>query len=174
MFDTMTLTKIVGAFCGTLLVFLLGNWAGETLYHVSEEAHEGEEIHQAYAIPLPEGDEVEVVEDVVPFAEVYAAADASAGERIWNQCRGCHVYDNDANINGPHLVGVVGRPQGAVDGYSYSSAFAELAGEWSPEELNGFLENPVGWVPGTRMNYSGLDDVEDRANLIAFLEANAG
>ena len=28
MFDTMTLTKVLGAFCGSLLVFLLGKWAG--------------------------------------------------------------------------------------------------------------------------------------------------
>ena len=174
MFDTMTLTKIVGGFCGALLIFLLGNWAGEIAYHVSEEAHDGEELHQAFAIPLPEGDVEVAEEEVVPFAEIYAAADAGAGERVWNQCRGCHVYDSDANINGPHLVGVVGRPQGAVDGYAYSSAFAELAGDWTPEELNGFLENPAGWVPGTRMTYSGLSDAEDRANLIAFLEANAG
>lgn len=34
MLDTMTLTKIVGAFCGSLLVFLLGNWAAESIYHV--------------------------------------------------------------------------------------------------------------------------------------------
>ncbi|HMB13753.1 MAG TPA: cytochrome c family protein, partial [Roseovarius sp.] len=27
MFDTMTLTKTAGAFCGALLIFMLGNWA---------------------------------------------------------------------------------------------------------------------------------------------------
>ena len=173
MLDTMTLTKLVGGFCGTLLIFLLGNWAGELIYHVGEESHDGE-LHQAYAIPLPEGGAEEEVEEAVPFEEVYAVADASAGERLWNQCRSCHVYDGDANINGPHLLGIVGRPQGAVDEYAYSSAFAELAGDWTPEELSGFLENPSGWVPGTKMTYSGMRDVEDRANLIAFLEANAG
>ena len=29
MLDTMTLTKIIGGFCGSLLVFLLGNWMAE-------------------------------------------------------------------------------------------------------------------------------------------------
>ena len=49
MFDTMTLTKIVGGFCGMFLVFLLGNWAGELIYHVGEDGH-GDEHHQAYSI----------------------------------------------------------------------------------------------------------------------------
>ena len=31
MFDTMTMTKVVGGFCGTLLVVLLGGWAAETV-----------------------------------------------------------------------------------------------------------------------------------------------
>ena len=34
MFDTMTLTKITGAFCGALLIYLLGGWAAETIYHM--------------------------------------------------------------------------------------------------------------------------------------------
>ena len=31
MFDTMTMTKTVGAVCGSLLVFLLGGWAAEKM-----------------------------------------------------------------------------------------------------------------------------------------------
>ena len=44
MFDTMTFTKVVGGFCGAFLVFLLGGWVAETVYHVGGESH-GEE-HQ--------------------------------------------------------------------------------------------------------------------------------
>ena len=33
MLDTMTVTKIIGGFCGALLVFLLGSWMAEILYH---------------------------------------------------------------------------------------------------------------------------------------------
>ena len=36
--------------------------------------------------------------------------------------------------------------------------------------MSGFLHAPAEWVPGTKMSYRGLSDVEDRANLIAFLE----
>ena len=55
MFDTMTLTKIVGGFCGAFLVFLLGGWAAEAIYHEPETHAEGEEVHQAYVIPVSEG-----------------------------------------------------------------------------------------------------------------------
>ena len=52
MFDTMTVTKIVGGFGGTLLVFLLGSWAAEAIYSVGSEHGEEE---QAYSIEVPEG-----------------------------------------------------------------------------------------------------------------------
>ncbi|MEL6888933.1 MAG: cytochrome c family protein, partial [Pseudomonadota bacterium] len=34
MFDTMTFTKLAASICGALLVFLLGKWAADELYHV--------------------------------------------------------------------------------------------------------------------------------------------
>ena len=57
MFDTMTLTKIVGGFCGMLLVFLMGNWVAETVYHVGADGHgDGHgEVKQAYTIPVADG-----------------------------------------------------------------------------------------------------------------------
>ena len=48
MFDTMTMTKIVGGFCGSLLVFMLGNWVAESLYHTG--GGHGKEEHAAYVI----------------------------------------------------------------------------------------------------------------------------
>ena len=42
---------------------------------------------------------------------------------------------------------------------------------WTPDELNAFLENPKGYAPGTKMAYRGMNDIEDRANLIAYLDS---
>ena len=175
--DTMTGTKIVGALCGTLLVYMLGAWAGEALYHVGGDAHashgddHGEEITQAYSIEVPEADAGGGGEPEIPFEEVYASADAGAGERIWRQCSSCHALDG-SDGTGPHLNGIVDAPQGRADGYPYSASFAELEGAWTVAELDGFLKAPSSWVPGTKMTYRGLSDVEDRANIIAFLAAN--
>jgi cytochrome c len=166
MFDTMTITKAVGGFCGALLVFLLGAWAAQGLYHAG--GHGGDHA-QAYSIDT--GGEEEVVEVVaeVPFEELYAVADAGAGERLWRQCQACHKLEPGANGVGPYLHGVVNRPKHAADGYAYSDALLAQTGEWSPENISAFIENPKDYAPGTKMAYRGLSDAEDRANLIAYL-----
>ncbi|WOI56426.1 cytochrome c family protein [Palleronia sp. LCG004] len=165
MFDTMTLTKIVGGFCGALLIFLLGAWGAELIYHGSGH-DEGE---QAYSIEVPEGEGAEPEEEAAPFEEVFASADAGAGERVFGRCRACHAVDGSDGV-GPHLNGVVGREVDAVAGYAYSGALEEVADVWSPENLNGFLENPRGYAPGTKMSFNGLPSVEERANVIAYLQ----
>ncbi len=174
MFDTMTMTKTVGGFCGMFLVFLLGNWAAESLYHVGGGGHGGEHA-QAYMIDTGEShstDEPAVAE--VSFDEVYAVADASAGERLFKACRACHKVEDGKNGTGPHLYDVVGRAVGAVDGFRYSGALAAVADSWGLEELNAFIANPKGFAPGTKMAYRGMKDIEDRADLIAWLESIGG
>ena len=164
MFDTMTITKAVGALCGTLLVFMLGGWLAEEIYH--HDSH-GE---QAYSIEVADagGAEEEVVEEV-PFAELYAAASAADGEGLWRACRSCHALEPGQNGVGPYLHGVVGREVASVDGYNYSGALVEAADVWTPENLNGFLTNPGTYAPGTAMSYAGMRDAGDRADLIAYL-----
>ncbi len=170
MLDTMTFTKVLGGFCGALLIFLLGGWLAEELYHVG--GHKGDH-GQAYVIETGDEEVAEVVEEV-PFAEVYAVADAGAGERLWRQCSACHRLEQGANGTGPYLWGVVGRDKGVVDGFNYSTTLAEMEGDWSPENLSGFIENPREYAPGTAMVYRGLSDVEDRANLIAYIATFGG
>lgn len=167
MFDTMTLTKITGGVCGTLLVFLLGNWAAELIY----EGSHGKDHAASYVIDTGEDEDEggDVVE--VAFADVYAAADAGKGERVFGKCRACHKLGDGENGVGPHLYAVVDRQIGAIGGFAYSGSLADLSAEaWTPENLNGFLENPKGWAPGTKMAFNGLPKIEDRANLIAYLQ----
>lgn len=168
MFDTMTLTKIVGAFCGTLLVFLLGNFVAEEIYHSGGGHGEGE---QAYVIETPDEGSAEEETEEVDFATVMASADAGAGERVFNKCRACHKLEKGANATGPYLYGVVGREIASVPDFNYSGSLAPQGDVWSPENLQHFLTDPQGWAPGTKMSFNGLPDVEDRANLIAFLDS---
>lgn len=172
MFDTMTLTKIVGGFCGSLLVLLLGAWVAEGIYHMDEmSSHGDEEVHQAYTIPVPEGEGGGEEEEAVPFEELFANADPAAGERVFGKCRACHQVEDGANAVGPHLFGVVGRDVQAAAGFNYSGALADAADVWSPENLQAFLEDPRGFAPGTTMAFNGLPSVEERANLIAYLDS---
>lgn len=167
MFDTMTITKIGGALCSALLVLLLAGWAAEELYNVD---HHSEDHVSGYRIAVPDGDAPPVeAEPEVPFADVYATADAAAGERLWRQCSACHALNAGQNGVGPYLAGIVDRAQASAEGFSFSDALAGLGGTWTPENLSGFIENPRGYATGTAMSYGGMDDIEDRANLIAYL-----
>lgn len=170
MFDTMTMTKAVGAICGSLLVFLLAGWAGTSLYTVGGH---GEEMAQAYTIDTgAEEGTTETAEAGPDFATLLASADASAGEAVFKKCGACHKLDGTDGV-GPHLNGVVGRGKAAIAGFGYSEAILALtADSWTPENLDGFLENPKKYMPGTKMAFAGLPKPQDRANLIAYLSAN--
>lgn len=170
MFDTMTITKVLGAVCGSLLVFLLGSWAGTALYGLGEAGH-GEHAEQAYSIDTGAAEGAgEAAEEGPAFAEVYAAADPAAGEKVFAKCKACHKIDG-TNGTGPHLNGVVNRNEGAVAGFAYSDAMAARSDQvWTPENLDHFLANPKGYVPGTKMSFAGLPKATDRANVIAYLE----
>ncbi len=174
MFDTMTFTKILGAVCGSLLIFLLGNWAAELIYH-GGEGHGGEEHQAAYVIEVEDSGSDEVAEEEAEdFGAIFAAADAGKGEKVFSKCKACHKLDDGANATGPHLYGVVGRNVGSIGGFGYSGAMVAVADVWPPEQLNGFLENPKGYAPGTKMGFAGLKKIDDRANLIAYLQTIGG
>lgn len=166
--NTMEITKYVGAICGSLLLFLLLGFLGETLYHSElEEA--------AYSIEVEGGEEEAEAEpaEQVDIAAVMAEADPGAGEAIFKRCAACHKLDGN-NAVGPHLDGVVERDIASIEGFSYSDALVGIEGGWTHEELYAFLENPKGYAPGTIMSFAGLSKPEDRANVIAYLEQSGG
>ncbi|MCL4109749.1 UNVERIFIED_CONTAM: hypothetical protein GTU68_018476 [Idotea baltica] len=116
----------------------------------------------------------EVVDEGPDFATLLASADAGSGERVFNKCKACHKLEDGANGTGPHLYSVVNRATGAVDGFGYSGALVAVTDAWTPEALDGFLENPKSYAPGTKMAFAGLKKAEDRANLIAYLSTIGG
>ncbi|MEM8592547.1 MAG: c-type cytochrome [Pseudomonadota bacterium] len=174
MLDTMIATKITGALCGSLLVFLLGSWAAEEIYHMGGHGH-GDHHEQAYSIEVEgaDGHGEEAVEEGPPLAERLASADAGKGERVFNKCRACHQLEAGVNGTGPSLYAIVNRAVGAEE-FGYSGALSAVAESWTPENLYAFIENPKGFAPGTSMSFNGLAKPEDRTNLIAYLETIGG
>lgn len=172
MFDTMTFTKVLGGFCGALLIFLLAKWGGESLYHTGPTGHgaDGEKHAQGYVIEVDSGEEEVAEEEGPDLATLIADADLGKGEKVFGKCKACHKLEDGANGTGPHLFNVVNREMAAIDGFGYSTTLAELGGTWGYTELDAFLENPKGYVKGTKMSFSGLKKPADRANLIAYLE----
>ncbi len=173
--NTMEITKIVGALCGSLLVLMLIETGAGAILGTGEGGHH-DHHENAYVIEVENAEEasegVEVAE--VPFEEVYAAADAAQGEKLFRACASCHKLEDGANGVGPHLFNLLDRDIGAVGGFAYSDVLATLEGGWTPENLNAFLAKPTEYAPGTKMSYRGMSDVEDRANLISYLAGIGG
>lgn len=112
------------------------------------------------------------------FAATSAMAqDAENGQDLFRQCRACHQIGSGAkNLVGPHLNGIVGRKAGSVDGFNYSEANKKAGAGglvWDEASLIKYLENPLGFMPGTKMAYAGLKDDGDRKDLIAYLAKSA-
>lgn len=169
MFDTMTLTKIVGSLCGALLVLLMGKWAGELLYDTSPGHGDGH--GQAYVIDTGSDDEGGgEAEEGPSLAELWAEADVEKGAKVFGKCKACHKLEDGANATGPYLYGVVGRDVSSAAGFSYSGSLKPVVDVWTPETLNAFLEDPKGYTPGTSMGFSGLKKATDRINVIAYLD----
>ena len=108
------------------------------------------------------------------FHEAFAVADPAAGADIFKKCAGCHSLAPGENKVGPSLNGVVGRPIDTMPGYDYSGALMQVGEVWDPEHLDIYLTNPKGVAPGTKMNFPGLRDLQDRADIIAYLASNPG
>jgi cytochrome c len=99
------------------------------------------------------------------------AADVENGQKVFRQCQACHVVDKEQNRVGPHLVGIIGRPAGAVAGFNYSPAMANSGITWTAETIAAYLADPRGYVNGNRMAFAGLKKSEDIADVIAYLES---
>ena len=99
------------------------------------------------------------------------AGDAAAGEKVFKKCKACHYVDRKKNKSGPHLVNVVGRAAGVVEGFKYSKAMAGSGLVWNETTLTGFLAKPKKYLKGTKMSFAGLKKESDIANVIAYLRA---
>jgi len=101
------------------------------------------------------------------------ATEREAGPLLFNNaCRTCHTTKDGDNRLGPHLYGIIGRKAGSLPNYGYSAAMAGADIKWDRGTLDRFIADPDAVVPGHAMRpYGGVRSAQDRARLIAFLEA---
>jgi cytochrome c len=108
----------------------------------------------------------------VPIATLLATADIAKGEAVFKKCAACHtIAQGGPNGIGPNLWAAMGKPHGHVAGFSYSDALKSVPGNWDFEGMDKWLANPKKYAPGTKMTFAGLGNPEERANLIAYLNA---
>jgi len=153
---------------------------------VEEAAVEETPVEQAAAeeeAPSTEGAEAEDValaeadaETQAPVTASLSEADLAAAGRLMRRCTACHQIERERNGVGPHLLDVVGRQIGAVEGYRYSDALMALGEDgqvWTEDALVAWLEDPADFAPGTKMNFKVRAE-EDRRLIAAWLAQNEG
>ena len=107
------------------------------------------------------------------LAMVLASRASAEPPPSFTPCLACHAVGPGAsNKNGPVLNGVAGKPAGAVNGFTYSEALqtARAAGlVWSDENLDRWLADPAGFLPGGRMAWL-VPDATERQAIITYLK----
>lgn len=107
---------------------------------------------------------------VLAHAAAAPAGDAAKGEATFkSMCSVCHsVVDDGKPHPGPLLLGVVGRKSASVTGFNYSPALKAAGLTWTTTNLDAFLNNAQGKVPGTFMVVK-LANPTQRQDVLAYL-----
>lgn len=97
-------------------------------------------------------------------SELSQAKYSGSGTALFQKrCSSCHNLYEEHGV-GPHLVGIIGRQAGHVDGYSGSVALMSKNFVWTPKNLLNYLVNPARFAPGTSM--ADVETPETEARII--------
>ncbi|GJE68578.1 c-type cytochrome [Methylorubrum podarium] len=168
--DSFELNKVAGAVLGALLFAVGSGFVAELIYHPKAADGAGYLLEE----PAPKSAETAAAPKAEPIAVRLASADADKGKGGTKACQACHSFEKGGpNKVGPDLWEIVERQKAHHEGFDYSAALKEKGGNWTYEDLDHFLENPKGYVKGTKMAFAGISSPAERANVIAYLRTLA-
>ena len=166
------INKILASIIVAIIIFVIIGLVGNLVIKINYD----EPQITAYKIDIPETSadsstqtsaNDEMVESI---SLLLAGASLEQGEKIFKKCGACHNNEKDSKSKiGPNLWNLINRQKASVSGFAYSKALSDYGGKWTFEELNEFLYKPKEYIRGTKMNFAGLNDVGDRADLILWL-----
>lgn len=168
--DSFELNKILGAILGTCILLLVTSFTANALFTPDKPAKPGFEI--AVKEEAPGGEKGAAAEQAVPIEKLLQTADVKKGEAAAKKCAACHDFAKGGpNKVGPNLYGIVGDKKGEGRGFNFSAAMKAKGGTWTIDDLDKFIDNPKGFVPGTAMGFAGIQKGSERADVLAYLNS---
>ena len=171
MMDSFELNKLIGALLAVVFVVFSVSIVSDSIFATHAPENPGYIIEAAEEGPAVGGD---AAEEGPSIAELLQTADVAAGENAFKKCIACHTpEEGGVNKVGPNLWDIVNRPVASHEGFNYSSAMREFAQGgsvvWDYDHLSEFLKAPRSYVSGTAMAFAGIRNLQEEANLIAYL-----
>lgn len=105
-----------------------------------------------------------------------AMADGSPerGAEAFRKCAACHSTEKGRHTTGPSLADIWDRKAGTVEGFRrYSQALRQSGVTWTERSLDEWLLNPRAYIPGNRMTFRGIENAQERADIVAYLKSVA-